>query len=188
VVARDDLVRLALRSVEQDEVLDDVEQALLVQHAFEQHWQQRLVLRRFGVVLVQPLPAVEVLLAGRDGAVLRVVAVRDHDQRVPVEQVRNGVQVVGVILLVGGVDVDFEALELDEHQRQAVDEADHVRPAQPELAPHPEFAHRQVSVLLRVFEVDEPQAPVHDLAGRVAVLHRHALAQQLVLVFVQAGE
>ncbi|MCY1463707.1 hypothetical protein D9M71_816400 [compost metagenome] len=75
MVTRNDLVRGAIAGVEQNEVFHNIQQALTIQHAGQQDGQQRLILRRFGVVLIQPLPAIEMLLAGGDGAVLGVVAV-----------------------------------------------------------------------------------------------------------------
>jgi hypothetical protein len=118
VIARHDLVRAPFAGIEQHEVFDDVEQTGLVQHALEQDGQQGLVLARLRIVLVEPLPAVEVLAGAGQRPILRIVAVGDHHQRVPVEQVRDGVEVVAVVLLVGAVDMHLEALELDEHQRQ----------------------------------------------------------------------
>lgn len=188
VVAGHDLVRRPLAGVEQHEVLDDVQQAPPVQHPGQQDGQQRLILARLRIVLVQPLPAVEMLLGGGDGAVLRVVAIGDHDQCVPVEQVRDGVQVVGVVLLVGAIDMHLEALELDEHQRQAIHIADHIRPAQPEPAAHPQLAHGKVAVLGRVIEADQGEAPVYQPTRRIPILDRHPLAQQFVLLLVHLHE
>ena len=184
VIARHDLVRAALRSVEQDEVLDDVEQPLPVQHAVKQDFEQRLILRRLRVILVQSLPAVEMLLGRSDRPVLRIVAVGNHHQRVPVEQVRDGVLVIREVLLVGAVDVHLEALQLDEHQRQTIDEAHQVRPPQPQLAAHPQLAHRQIAVVVGVVEVDQAQPPIHQTPRSVAEFHRHPVAQQRVLLLV----
>jgi hypothetical protein len=139
VVARHDLVGAALAGIKEHEVLDNVEQAGLVEHALEQDRQQGLVLARLRVVFVLALPAVEVLAGAGQRPILRIVAVGDHHQRVPVEELRDGVEVIAVVLLVGAVDVRLEALELDEHQRQAIDVADHVRAAQPQAPTHPQL-------------------------------------------------
>ena len=79
----------------------------------------------------------------------------------------------------------LEAFELDEHQRQAVDVADHVRAAQPQAPAHPHLAHGQIAVVVALVEVDQAQPLVHQPAGCVPIGHRHAIAQQLVLLFVQ---
>ena len=71
------------------------------------------------------------------------------DDGVVVEQVRDGVLVVGEVLLVGGADVLVDVLQLHEQQRQAVDEADDVRAAAVEVAPHPQLAHAEEMVVLR---------------------------------------
>lgn len=142
----------------------------------------------FGVVFVLAFPAVEVFEAGGEGAVLRVVAIADDHEGVPVEQVGDGVAVVGVVLFVGAVDVDFEAFEFDEHQGQAVDEADQIGPAQMQGAAHPQFTHGEEAVAFGSVEVDQAQAFIDEFAGVVAEFDGHAIAQQLVFFGVVLDE
>lgn len=76
-------------------------------------------------------------------------------------------------------------LELDEHQRQAVDEADDVGPPAPVHAGDPELLDREPVVAGRVVPVDHPH-PLRPRALLVAVrhLHRHAVLEQPVQLAV----
>jgi hypothetical protein len=47
------------------------------------------------------------------------------------------------------------------------------------------LAHGQIAVVVALVEVDQAQPLVHQPAGCVPIGHRHAVAQQLVLLFVQ---
>ena len=113
--------------VEQDEVLDQIEQPLLGQHAVE----QRLGVHASLVLLGVALPLDEVLPLAGDRAVAGLVAVAHHQEGVVVEGVGDAVlaQVVGEVVVEAGADVPIDGLQLDEDQRQAVDEADQVRRA-----------------------------------------------------------
>ena len=86
----------------------------------------------------------------------------------------------------------LEALELDEHQRQAIDVADHVRAAQPQAPTHPQLPHGLKAVVAGAVEVDQAQAFIHQPADAAwvgaAVLHRHALAQQRVFLLVEGDQ
>ena len=99
MVAGDDLLRLAGGLIEQHEVLHQVEKVALLAHALE----QCLHVHRTRRLLGQTLPLVEMLPATGDRADLRLLAVAEHHDGVVVEQVRDGVAVVGEVLLEGGL-------------------------------------------------------------------------------------
>ena len=88
---------------------------------------------------------------------------------------------MGQVLIEGGARGDGGLLQLDHHQRQAVDEADQVRPAGIELAGDAELADEQEIVAGRVLPIDQPQA-LDLVAAVLPVRHPngHALLQQLV--------
>ena len=125
VVSRNDLPRGArLALVEQDEVLDDVEQPIVRQHAVQHHLGFQAALVR----LVEPLPLGEVLPLAGDRAVAGAVAVRHDQEGVVMEGMGDDVlvHVVGEVAVEALADVPVDRLQLDDHQRQAVDEADQV--------------------------------------------------------------
>lgn len=156
MIARHDLARAAGAAVvEEHEVLDQVEEPFLRQHAVEQHLGVDAAL----LVLVVALPLDEVLPPARDRAVAGVVAVADDEEDVVVEGVRDRVlvQVVGEVVVEPGADVLVNRFQLDEDDGQAVDEADEigapvvVRDAQ---ALDLQLAHGQETIRRRVAKVD----------------------------------
>ena len=81
--------------------------------------------------LVIALPFGEMLPLAGDRAVAGAMAVADDEEGVVVKGVGDDilVQVIPQVAVETGADVLIDRLQLDEHQRQAVDEADQVRPA-----------------------------------------------------------
>ena len=64
MVSGNDFLCTASRGVEENEVLDNVEQVKRMQHALQQNGEQRRMLVGLRVVLIQPLPAIEMLQPG----------------------------------------------------------------------------------------------------------------------------
>ena len=174
MVAGEDLPGLAGVIVEDDEVLDEVDEIALAAHAL----QHRFHVDHAGLLFVQALPFVEVLPAAGDGADPRLLAVGEHHHRVVVEEAGDGVAVVRVVVLEGGLQATMDVLAFDEEQRQAVDEADEVRPAAVEVAADPQLAHAEEVVVLRCLEVQDPEPFPHPFAPVVAEGDRHAVAYQ----------
>ena len=73
------------------------------------------------------------------------------------EEMGHGVPVIGQILVISPLQILVDVLALDEHQRNAVDKADQIRPAAIDVAAYPEFAHGKEVVFLRVIEVEDLQ-------------------------------
>ena len=93
------------------------------------------------------------------------------------------VHVIAQIAVKPGADVFVNRLQLDEHQRQAVDETHQVSAAVVvgrAQARELEFAHHQKTVVGRVAKVDHPGLRVAQLTLRILEAHRHAIAHQLV--------
>ena len=187
MVARYHLARgTGLALVEQDEVFDQVEQPVRAQHAVEQGDGGQVALVGF----LLPLPFVEVLPLAGDRAVAGLIAVRHHEEGVVVEGMGDHVlvQVVAQVVVEAGADVLVHRLELDEYQRQPVDEADEVGAAvvvRRTQAGQLEFAHGEEAVGAgRIGEIDHPRPRRLLPAVRIAVAHRHAAAQQSVEVAV----
>ncbi len=142
------------RVVEKDEVLHQVQEICLLAHALE----QRLHVHHARLILGQPLPLVEMFETAGDRTEFGIDPVGQHDQRVVMEQVRDGVLVVHKVLLVGGTDILADVLQLHEQQRQAVDKTDDVRPATVQIAAHPQLPHAEEIVVLRVIRSRSPAA------------------------------
>ena len=175
--------------VEQDEVLDEIEQPILRQHAVEKSFGVEASL----VLLRVALPLDEVFPVARDRAVAGCIAVAHHQEGVVVEGVSDAVlgEVVGKVVVEPGADVPIDRLQLDEDQRQAVDETHQVRA--PVVVRHAhaldlQLAHGQEAVVRDVAEVDHLRVRVARLAGGIAPLHRHPAADEAVELAVVLDE
>ena len=100
-----------------------------------------------------------------------------------IERVRDGVEIVRQVAVVGGADVHINRLELDENDGQAVDETNQIRApvvmgrAQ---ALNFQFADSHETILLGLPEIDNLDANFLLLALVVAIGHRHPIADHLV--------
>ena len=184
VVASQDLPRLARGIVEKDEVLHQVQEVALVADPL----QQRLHVDHARLFLVQALPLVEVFPTAGDRADLRLLAVGEHHHCVVVEEVGDGVAVVGVVPLESGLEVAVDVLALDEQQGQAVDEPDDVGAAAVEVPFHPQLAHAQEVIVGRLVEVEQAQEARLPLAPVVGEDDLYAIPNQLVLLTVGGNE
>ena len=86
---------------------------------------------------VDDLPVPEEAPRGVGGPDLGLRAVGEDDEPVGPEELRDGVVVVGQVLVVGRLDRTVRLLELGQHQRDAVDEEDRVGPAAMEVPGDP---------------------------------------------------
>jgi len=184
VVSGQDLLGLAAGFIEEDEVLQEVQEVLLLADALE----QGLHVHRARLLLGQALPFVEVLPAAGDGSDLGLLPVAEHDYGVVVEEVGDGVQVVGEIALEGGLEALVDVLALYEKKRQAVDKSDDVRALVVEVALHPKLSHAEEVVVFRMVEVEEAQPLLLQLALPVLECHPHPLPHLVVLLPVGSGQ
>ncbi len=114
-----------------------------------------------------------------------------------VEGVRDAVlrEVVGEVVVEPGANVPIDRLQLDEDQRQAVDEAHQVRA--PVVVRHAHALNLQLRTARKrlfadVAKVDHLRPRVSGLAGVIAPIHRHPAADEAVELTVvleqRAGE
>ena len=106
-----------------DEVLDEVEQARRLAEPADRGLERDDA--GLGLI-VDPLPVAEPLPRRERRADLRLRAVRQDHERVRREQLRDRVAVVGEVLVVRLLDRLVGRLQLQQHQRDPVDETDDV--------------------------------------------------------------
>ena len=182
VVAGEQLDEPTGQVLERDEVLDQVEEALLGAHAPDHRLQRDRAFLALGVDL---LPLREELPARRDGPDLGLRAVGEDEESVRDEQVRDGVAVVAEVVVVGVLQVAVRRLQLDEHQRDAVDEADQVGAPVVQVGVNPELGDEEEVVVLRVLPVDDGELLRQRRPVRLADRHLDAVAQQRVDLLVR---
>ena len=123
------------------------------------------------------VPRLKPLLARGEAAHARAHAVRDDQQGVGVEE-RGDLRLVRTELVIRAPHVGGAAdgvLELEHHQRQAVDEQHHVGPAVDLALDHGELVDGQVVVVLGVVEVDDAHLSAANLTVGSAVLDGDAV-------------
>ena len=167
--------------LEQHEVAQVVQQVLRRQHAAHQRLQLVEFAERVQRHAVNGAPGHEALRVGGQRSQQRLGAVRDDQDFVGLEDIRN-LLFVGLDLVVGFPDIGLlvgRVLQLDQYQRQTVDEQDDVRAARVFRPLEGELVDRQPFVAPGLAPVNKP----HEVTPRFAVLlvlHRHAAHQQLV--------
>ena len=97
----------------------------------------------------------EELVFAAQGAHLGLQAVGKNQKGVVVEEVGNGVQVVGVVVRVGVLDVHRGLFELHKEQRDSVDKAHNVGAAAIEVTVDFQLFDGQEVVVVRALKVDD---------------------------------
>ena len=180
VVAGEDFDGRAATVVIEDEILEQVEENLFLADA-AQHGGQLDVAR---ILLFKAFPLVEEFPLGADGAHACLIPVTEHHHGVVVEQLRDGVEVIAVVLVEGVLDGDVMIFQFHKQQRQTVDKAHDVGTALVERTLHPQFPHAQEVVLLGRGKVDDLGAYFLGLAAGLDARHGHTVTDVLVLLLV----
>ena len=113
LILSDDLDHAFATVVEQDEVFEKVDEIRLRADAL----QKRLHVDDTWLGLVKPLPLTEEFIRSRVAAYASIDAVAKDDEGVVMEDVGNGVLVVGQVLVVGSAGVAMDVLEFHEQER-----------------------------------------------------------------------
>ena len=184
VVAGQNLGGAPARVVIEDKVFKQVEEVFLFADT-AQHGFQRDAAR---LLLAEALPFVEEFVLAAEGAHLGLHAVGEHEEGIIIEQMRDRVQIVRVVVGVGVLHVHCGVFELHEQQRQAVDEADNIRPAAVEIAVDLHFLHRKEAVFRRVLKVDHHGALRLRASVGAADGDRDAVAQEEVFFLIDLHE
>ena len=177
VIARQYLGRLLAVPRKEDEVLQNVQQPLFLEHplvkGLELHHGGVL-----GLVGAFPLPLHEAVQPRGDGAGHIGGQVADDADGIVIEQRGDVLHVVadlpvgifGAGPLLGG------AFQLHQHERQPVDEQDHIRAAGVAVFHEGILVHHQKLVVLRPVIVHQPHDP-RPLFPALDILHRDAVLQ-----------
>ena len=107
------------------EIFNQVDESRFAARPSDQRFQRDDAAFTFAV---DPFPVREVLPARRHGADLGLPTIGKDDQRVVPKHLRNRVLVILQVVLVSVLDFSVTLFQLDEDKRQAVHEADQVRP------------------------------------------------------------
>jgi hypothetical protein len=147
MILGDEFARAARGFDKQREVLDQVEKPIGLARATQHRLQTddaRLSL------VINFLPVEKVIPLQSEAAQFALAAVRQNDEGVVPEDLRDGGLVVAQIVVEGGAQAAMRRFEFDENQRQAVDEADEIGAAFVHVARDPELRGEEEVVAGRV--------------------------------------
>ena len=151
MIAGQDLGGASAGVVKENEVLQQIQEVFLFadtpQHGLQGHAARLL--------FAETLPLMEKLVLAAQCAHLSLQAVGEDEKGVVVEQVGDGVQVVGVVVRVGVLHVHGVLLQFHKQQGDPVDESHDIRAAAVQVAVDFQFLDGQEVVVVRVMEVDD---------------------------------
>ena len=166
--------------VVKDEVFQQIEESLFLadapQHGFQFH--------AACIAFFQAFPLVEKLVLAAKRAHLGFQSIGQHKEGIVKEQLRNGIEVIPIIVYVGVLHIHGGLFQLDEQQRNAIDKAHNVCPAAVQLRVDLHLFYGEEVVVFRVFEVDHRRAADFGAAIRPLDRHRDAIPQQKILFLV----
>ena len=126
----------------------------------------------------------EKLVLAAKRAHLGFQSIGQHKKGIVIEQLRNGIEVIPIVVYVGVLHIHGGLFQLDEQQRNAIDKAHNVRSAAVQLRVDLHLFYGKEVVVFRVFEVDHRRASDFGAAIRPLDRHRDAIPQQKILFLV----
>ena len=166
--------------VVKDEIFQQIEEGLFLadapQHGFQLH--------SACIAFFQTLPLVEELVLAAKRAHLGFQSIGQHKKGIVIEQLRNGIEVIPIVVYVGVLHIHGGLFQLDKQQRNAIDKAHNVCTAAVQLRVDLHFFYGEEVVVFRVFEVDHRRASDFGAAIRPLDRHRDAIPQQKILFLI----
>ena len=180
MVARHDFGGVAVGMVVEDEIFKKVEKVLLFADA-AQHGRQ---FDAAFIFFLEPFPVMEEFVSATERAHFRGQSIGENQKGVGVEQLRDGVQIVRIVVGIGVLHIHIRVFEFNEQQRNAVDKTDDVRPSAIQIAVDFHLLDRQKAIVLRILEVDDGGAFFLRAAVRMAIRHVDAVANHGIFLFI----
>ena len=166
--------------VVKDEVFQQIEEGLFLadapQHGFQFH--------AACIAFLQTLPLVEKLVLAAKRTHLGFQSIGQHKKGIVIEQLRNGIEVIPIIVYVGVLHIHGGLFQLDKQQRNAIDKAHNVCTAAVQLRVDLHFFYGEEMIVFRVFEVDHRRASDFGAVIRPLDRHRDAIPQQKILFLI----
>ena len=145
------LCRMSSGMVKEDKVFQQIQEIFLFANAAKHGFQRHAAL----FLLRQTLPFMEELILAAQRTDLGFRSIGEDQESVVVEQMGNGVQIVGVVVGIGILHIHGVLLQFDEQQRNPVDKADNIRAAAVQVAVDLQFLDGEEMVVIGIPEVDD---------------------------------
>ena len=180
MVSRKDFDRLSLRVIEQNEIFKQIEEILLSADAAQHGFQRNTA----DLILFETLPLMEKRIFTAQRADFGVYAVAQHHKSVVIEELRDGIQIILIVIRIGILYIDVVLFQLDKQQRKTVDETHDIRPPMMQRAVDVQLLNRQKVVFLRMLEVDDRRKARFLSAARFFDRHRNTVADEPIFLLV----
>ena len=108
--------------VKDDKVFEQVEKCSLIAYTAQHGLQFHIAL----IFLFESFPFVEKLIFTAESSDFSLIAITQHQKCVVVEQLRNGVEVVGIVIVVCVLNVNVGGFGLNEKQGYSVDKTNYI--------------------------------------------------------------
>jgi len=145
------LCRMSSRMVKEDKVFQQIQEIFLFANAAKHGFQRHAAL----FLLRQTLPFMEELILAAQRTDLGFRSIGEDQESVVVEQMGNGVEIIGVVVGVGILHVHRVLLQFNKQQRNPVDKADNIRTAAVQVAVDLQLFDGEEMVVIRIPEVDD---------------------------------
>ena len=149
MVPGEDLCGVAAGMVVENEVFQQIQEVFLLTDTPEHGSQSHTSL----FLLVQTLPFMEKFILASQCAHLGFRAVGEDQEGIVVEQMGNGVQVVGVVVGVGILDIHIVLFEFHEQQRNAIHKTNDIRTLPVEIAVDLQLFNGEEMVVFGILEI-----------------------------------
>ena len=153
MVLGDQLHQALLRLLEEREVLHQIEEPHPIAGPPDHGLEGNDPLLAFGI---DPLPLGEMLPLRRDAADPALATIRENDESVVPEELRDSRLVVAEVVAESRLDGPMRCLEFHKQKRQPVHEPNQIGPPRVQLTRDPELRRQEEAVVLRRIPVNNP--------------------------------
>jgi len=145
------LCRMSSGMVKEDKVFQQIQEIFLFANAAKHGFQRHAAL----FLLRQTLPFMEELILAAQRTDLGFRSIGEDQESVVVEQMGNGVEIIGVVVGVGILHVHRVLLQFNKQQRNPIDETDNIRAAAVQVTVDLQLFDGEEMVVIGIPEVDD---------------------------------
>ena len=145
------LCRMSSGMVKEDKVFQQIQEIFLFANAAKHGFQRHAAL----FLLRQALPFMEELILAAQRTDLGFRSIGEDQESVVVEQMGNGVEIIGVVVGVGILHVHRVLLQFNKQQRNPIDETDNIRAAAVQVTVDLQLFDGEEMVVIGIPEVDD---------------------------------
>ena len=180
----ENLSRLSVGMIIKDEVFIQIKEVLFLADTAQHGGKSHAAL----IILGQAFPLVEEFILTAQRTDLGLHTVGEHEERIIVEQERDRVLIIGVVLRICVLDIYIIPLQLDEKEWQAVDKTNDISAPPIQITMNLHLLHGKEVVVVRIVEIDDQSLFLCGLPARLFYLDWNSIADQVILLFIDLQE